>query len=139
MKFPSDHESTRIHVFFSARVFWREDSKHSMGFSFSTSCRQYSHKMFLCVFCGPFCKTVRFSLLVISAAIQKERKGRGSVLSGLVVYDVPRKGGCVILKENTITHRNCYVVPPFSNGSRLLSGPFFSLILKKAYLRYQKI
>jgi hypothetical protein len=32
-------------------------------------------------YCGPFCKTVRFSLLVITAAIQKERKDRGSVLS----------------------------------------------------------
>lgn len=43
-----------------------------------------AHEKDLCVFyCGPFCKTVRFSLLVISAAIQKERKDRGSVLSGL--------------------------------------------------------
>ena len=72
---------------FSVRVFWQEDSKHCVGFSFFTSCRRYRHEKFLGVFyCGPFCKTVRFSLLVISAAIQKERKDRGSVLSGLVYH-----------------------------------------------------
>ena len=69
---------------FSARVCGKKILSIQRCFSFSTSCRQSATKR-TCVFfyCGPFCKTVRFSLLVISAAIQKRRKDRGSVLSGL--------------------------------------------------------
>lgn len=69
---------------FSARVCSEKILSIQRGFSFSTSCRQSATKR-TCVFfyCGPFCKTVRFSLLVISAAIQKRRKDRGSVLSCL--------------------------------------------------------
>ena len=60
---------------------WQEDSKHAVGFSFSRVAGDTATSCFWGFYCGPFCKTVRFSLLVISAAIQKERKDRGSVLS----------------------------------------------------------
>ena len=72
---------------FSARVCGEKILNILWGFSFSTSCRQSATKR-TCVFfyCGPFCKTVRFSLLVISAAIQKRRKDRGSVLSCLGLW-----------------------------------------------------
>ena len=65
---------------------WREDSKHAVGFSFPRVAGDTATKCSWGFYCGPFCKTVRFSLLVIMAAIQKERKDRGSVLSGLVCY-----------------------------------------------------
>lgn len=61
---------------------WREDSKHSVGVSFSRGAGNTATSCTWGFYCGPFCKTVRFSLLDKAAAIQKERKDRGSVLSG---------------------------------------------------------
>ena len=72
---------------FSARVCGEKILNMQRYFSFSTSCRQSAPKR-TCVFfyCGPFCKTVSFSLWVISAALQKRRKDRGSVLSCLGLW-----------------------------------------------------
>lgn len=72
----------RFFLFFCSCM-WREDSKHAVGFSFPRVAGDTATKCSWGFYCGPFCKTVRFSLLVISAAIQKERKDRSSVLSGL--------------------------------------------------------
>ena len=69
------------HAEFSAHVCGEKNLNMQWGFLFH-ELPAICHEKDLCVFyCGPFCKTVRFSLLVISAAIQKERKDRGSVLS----------------------------------------------------------
>ena len=62
---------------FSARVCGEKILNMQWGFLFH-ELPAICHEKDLCVFyCGPFCKTVRVSLLVISAAIQKERKDRG--------------------------------------------------------------
>ena len=70
----------RFFLFFCSCM-WREDSKHAVVFSFPRVAGDTATKCSWGFYCGPFCKTVRFSLLVITAAIQKERKDRGSVLS----------------------------------------------------------
>jgi len=85
LRFASEHASPWYHdsFCFSARVCGEKNLNMQWGFLFH-ELPAICHEKDLCVFyCGPFCKTVRFSLLVISAAIQKERKDRGSVLSGL--------------------------------------------------------
>ena len=66
---------------FSARVCGEKILSIQWVFSFSRVAGDTATSCTWGFYCGPFCKTVRFSMLVISAAIQKERKDRGSVLS----------------------------------------------------------
>ena len=101
---PSEHASPWYHdsFCFSARVCGEKILNMQWVFSFPRVAGDTAIRCTWGFYCGPFCKTVRFSLLYKTAAIQKERKDRDGPFMGFVFDELP--SGFVCLGREQVNH-----------------------------------